>query len=67
MCFKLEFHRKRAEDFKGLFLIAYHHLDSDLHDNTKDTITLVCQFIQSYFEYFLTPYKPAILSSYKTK
>ena len=52
----------------GLFLIVQHRLvDSDLHDSTKDTITLVCQFIQSCFKDLFIPYKTAILSSYKTK
>ena len=55
LCSKLEFH-------------AYHRLiDSNLHDSTKDTITLVCQLMQSYFKDFsflMTQFFQAITQSY---
>ena len=52
----------------GLFSIVCHRLaDSNLQDSTNNTITLLCQLIQSYFKDVCIPYRTGILLSYNIK
>ena len=41
--------------------------DSNLHDSTNDTMTLVCQLMQNYFKDILIPNRTAILLNYNIK
>ena len=52
----------------GQFSIVCHRLaDSTLHDSTNNTITLLCQLIQSYFKDVSILYRTGILLSYNIK
>ena len=51
-----------SETFARMYFIMANHLaDTELHDGTKDTITVFCQLIQNYFKDVCIPYIAAIL------
>ena len=68
LCSWLGVHIRHTEELMGLFSIVCHRLaDSELHDSTKNPITLFCQLIQNYFKDVCIPQRTATLLSNNIK